>query len=153
MSMAGRCMAARTASGMFVGPGMFSNSRPLATLMGASSPCAGSTSGSDHRASRAGERQFDRTARAAGSRGRCDRNAGMPTPGPDPRRIEQAAARFARDPFARSMGVAIAALDHDRATLRLPYRAEHMNAVGVLNGGASASLLLMAGALAAWTGV
>ena len=28
-----------------------------------------------------------------------------------------------------------------------------MNAVGVLNGGASASLLLMAGALAAWTGV
>ncbi|MET0850087.1 MAG: hotdog fold thioesterase [Candidatus Rokuibacteriota bacterium] len=77
----------------------------------------------------------------------------MPTPGPDPRRIEQAAARFARDPFARSMGVAIAALDHDRATLALPYRAEHMNAVGVLNGGASATLLLMAGALAAWTGV
>ena len=51
------------------------------------------------------------------------------------------------------MGVVIAALDHERATLVLPYRTEHMNAVGVLNGGASASLLLMAGTLAAWTGV
>jgi uncharacterized protein (TIGR00369 family) len=32
-------------------------------------------------------------------------------------------------------------------------RLEHMNAGGVLNGGASASLLTMAGTLAAWTGV
>jgi uncharacterized protein (TIGR00369 family) len=42
---------------------------------------------------------------------------------------------------------------HDRAVLVLPFRPEHMNAVGVLNGGASASLLTMAGTLAAWTGV
>src|SRR6185436_99275 len=33
MSMAGRCMAASTASGMFVGPGMARNSRPLATVI------------------------------------------------------------------------------------------------------------------------
>src|SRR5262245_5961037 len=38
MSMAGRCMAASTASGTLVGPGMFRNSRPLATLMDAWSP-------------------------------------------------------------------------------------------------------------------
>lgn len=71
----------------------------------------------------------------------------------DPQRLEQARARFARDAFAQSLGVAITELDRDRAALVLPYRAEHMNAVGVLNGGASASLLLMAGTLAAWTGV
>jgi uncharacterized protein (TIGR00369 family) len=34
----------------------------------------------------------------------------------------------------------------------LPYRPEHLNVIGVLNGGASASLVTMAGTLAAWTG-
>src|SRR5215470_12536870 len=34
MSMAGRCIAASTASGMFVGPGMLRNWRPLETVMG-----------------------------------------------------------------------------------------------------------------------
>jgi uncharacterized protein (TIGR00369 family) len=72
---------------------------------------------------------------------------------PDAERLEQARARFARDAFARSLGVAITGLERDAATLVLPYRAEHMNAGGVLQGGASASLLLMAGTLAAWTGV
>jgi len=67
--------------------------------------------------------------------------------------VEQASARFARDPFARSLGVEISQLERDRATLVLPYRAELLNAGGVLNGGASASLLLMAGTLAAWSGV
>src|SRR5262245_30686162 len=38
MSIAGRCIAASTASGMFVGPGMHRNSRPLATLMRVGSP-------------------------------------------------------------------------------------------------------------------
>src|SRR5256712_4940961 len=33
MSMAGRCIAASTASGMFVGPGILRNSRPLETVM------------------------------------------------------------------------------------------------------------------------
>src|SRR5215470_11917859 len=33
MSMAGRCMALRTSSGMVVGPGMLRNSRPLRTAM------------------------------------------------------------------------------------------------------------------------
>ena len=69
------------------------------------------------------------------------------------RRLEQAQARFARVAFAEWLGVTISELAHDHAMLVLPHRPEHMNAIGVLNGGASASLLTMAGALAAWTGV
>jgi uncharacterized protein (TIGR00369 family) len=69
------------------------------------------------------------------------------------RRLEQAQARFARVAFAEWLGVTISELAHDHAMLVLPYRPEHMNAIGVLNGGASASLLTMAGTLAAWTGV
>jgi uncharacterized protein (TIGR00369 family) len=71
----------------------------------------------------------------------------------NPRSIEAARARFARVPFADFLGVTVREVTHDRAVLVLPHRAEHMNAVGVLNGGASASLLAMAGTLAAWTGV
>ena len=69
------------------------------------------------------------------------------------RRVEQARARLARDAFAECLGVTIDEVAPDRAVLVLPYRREHMNAVSVLNGGASASLLTMAGTLAAWTGV
>jgi uncharacterized protein (TIGR00369 family) len=69
------------------------------------------------------------------------------------KRIEQATARFAQVKFADFLGVTINDVAPDRAVLTLPYRPEHMNAGGVLNGGASASLLTMAGTLAAWTGV
>jgi uncharacterized protein (TIGR00369 family) len=69
------------------------------------------------------------------------------------RRVEQAQARFSRVAFAECLGVTIGDVAPDRAVLVLPYRPEHMNAAGVLNGGASASLLAMAGTLAAWTGV
>ena len=74
-------------------------------------------------------------------------------PGSSRRRVEQARARFARVAFGEWLGVTIREVAHDRAVLVLPYRLEHMNAGGVLNGGASASLLTMAGTLAAWTGV
>ena len=69
------------------------------------------------------------------------------------RRVQQARARFARDPFAGWLGLTISEAAPDRAVVVLPYRLEHMNAGGVLNGGASASLLTMAGTVAAWTGV
>ncbi len=69
------------------------------------------------------------------------------------RQIEQARARFARVGFAEWLGVTVTDLSEDRAILVLPHRAEHLNAGGVLNGGASASLLVMAGTLAAWTGI
>ena len=68
-------------------------------------------------------------------------------------RIEQARARFARIAFAEWLGVTIEELAADRAVLCLPGRPDHLNAGGVLNGGASASLLTMAGTLAAWAGV
>jgi uncharacterized protein (TIGR00369 family) len=67
--------------------------------------------------------------------------------------VEQAKERFARVEFSKFLGVSIIEISHQRAVLALPYRQEHMNAGGVLNGGASASLLNMAGTLAAWTGV
>ena len=68
-------------------------------------------------------------------------------------RVERTRARFARVRFAEWLGVTIADVTEDRAVLVLPYRPEHLNARGVLQGGASASLLTMAGTLAAWTGV
>jgi len=68
-------------------------------------------------------------------------------------RVEQARARFGRVAFAERLGMTIAELADDRAVLLLPYQPDHMNAGGVLNGGASASLVTMTGTLAAWTGV
>jgi len=67
--------------------------------------------------------------------------------------VEEARARFARVGFAEWLGVTIGEVVQDRAVLVLPHRPEHLNARGVLQGGASASLLTMAGTLAAWTGV
>jgi uncharacterized protein (TIGR00369 family) len=67
--------------------------------------------------------------------------------------VEQARARFGRDAFAKNLGMTITELADDRAMLVLPYRPDHMNAGGVLNGGASASLVTMTGTLAAWTGL
>jgi uncharacterized protein (TIGR00369 family) len=69
------------------------------------------------------------------------------------RRVEQAQTRFAQVAFAEWLGVTVVEVAPDRAVLVLPFRPEHLNAVGVLNGGASASLLTTAGTLAAWTGV
>jgi uncharacterized protein (TIGR00369 family) len=67
--------------------------------------------------------------------------------------VETARARFARVAFARTLGVTIADLEPDHAVLRLPFRPDNMNARGVLQGGASASLVALAGTLAAWTGI
>jgi uncharacterized protein (TIGR00369 family) len=69
------------------------------------------------------------------------------------RRVQQARARFARDQFAECLGLVIDEVAPDRARVVLPCQLDHMNAGGVLNGGASASLLTMAATLAAWTGV
>ncbi|ETX03249.1 MAG: hypothetical protein ETSY1_00830 [Candidatus Entotheonella factor] len=67
--------------------------------------------------------------------------------------IEQAEARFSRDPFANFLGMKLVDIAHERAILSLPYQPEHANAIGPLNGGASASLLNVAGKVAAWTGI
>lgn len=65
--------------------------------------------------------------------------------------VDQARASFARMPFAAFLGMTIVELTEERAVVLLPYHPEHANAVGPLNGGASASLLNIAGTLAAWT--
>jgi uncharacterized protein (TIGR00369 family) len=67
--------------------------------------------------------------------------------------IDQAKVQFARVAFAEFLGIKILDVSHERAVLLLPYQPEHANADGPLNGGASASLLNMAGAVAAWTGI
>jgi uncharacterized protein (TIGR00369 family) len=67
--------------------------------------------------------------------------------------IDQAKVRFARVAFAEFLGIKILDVSHERAVLFLPYQPEHANADGPLNGGASASLLNMTGAVAAWTGI
>jgi uncharacterized protein (TIGR00369 family) len=67
--------------------------------------------------------------------------------------VERARGRFARVPFAGLLGVEVDRLAPDHAVLVLPYQPDHMNAIGVLNGGASASLVALAGTLAAWTGI
>ena len=67
--------------------------------------------------------------------------------------IAQAQTRFARVPFATFLGVTLVDVTHTRAVLALPFQSAHANAAGPLNGGASASLLLMAGTVAAWTDI
>jgi uncharacterized protein (TIGR00369 family) len=67
--------------------------------------------------------------------------------------IEQAKARFSCDPFAQFLGMNLVDITHERAVVALPYQPQHANAAGPLNGGASASLLNVAGKVAAWTGI
>ena len=67
--------------------------------------------------------------------------------------IAQAQARFARVPFATWLGMTLVDTAPARAVLALPFQPAHANAAGPLNGGASASLLLMAGMVAAWTDI
>jgi uncharacterized protein (TIGR00369 family) len=67
--------------------------------------------------------------------------------------IEQARAYFAREAYAAFLGIQLVDLGAEHAVLRLPFVPEHTNAVGPLNGGASASLMNMAGAIAAWAGL
>jgi acyl-coenzyme A thioesterase PaaI-like protein len=65
--------------------------------------------------------------------------------------IAQAQARLARVPFATWLGMSLVEAAPGRAVLALPFQPAHANAAGPLNGGASASLLLMAGMVAAWS--
>lgn len=67
--------------------------------------------------------------------------------------VAQAEKRLTTDHFAAFLGVIPVEIAPERAVLRMPFRDEHANAAGPLNGGASASLLLMAGTVAAWTGI
>lgn len=67
--------------------------------------------------------------------------------------IVQAQTRLACVPFATLLGMTLVDATPARAVLALPFQPAHANAAGPLNGGASASLLLMAGMVAAWTDI
>lgn len=67
--------------------------------------------------------------------------------------IEHAKSRFSRIAYATFLGVNIVEVARERAVLSLPFQTAHTNPGGTLNGGATASLLNLAGTLAAWTGV
>jgi uncharacterized protein (TIGR00369 family) len=67
--------------------------------------------------------------------------------------VEEALARFERMAFAQFLRVRVAQVSHERAVLRLPFQEDNANQGGVLHGGVTASLIHMAGTLAAWTGL
>jgi uncharacterized protein (TIGR00369 family) len=67
--------------------------------------------------------------------------------------VEEAMTRFERMPFAQFLQVQVAQVSHERAVLRLPFQEDNANQGGVLHGGVTASLIHMAGTLAAWTGI
>jgi uncharacterized protein (TIGR00369 family) len=67
--------------------------------------------------------------------------------------VEEAMARFERMAFAQFLRVRVAQVSHEGAVLCLPFQEDNANQGGVLHGGATASLIHMAGTLAAWTGL
>jgi uncharacterized protein (TIGR00369 family) len=67
--------------------------------------------------------------------------------------VEEAMVRFERMAFAQFLRVRVAQVSHERAVLHLPFQEDNANQGGVLHGGAIASLIHMAGTLAAWTGL
>lgn len=67
--------------------------------------------------------------------------------------VHEARDRFARLPFADFLGVEVEEVHHERAVLRLPFQEPNANVTGILHGGATASMIHLAGALAAWTGI
>jgi uncharacterized protein (TIGR00369 family) len=67
--------------------------------------------------------------------------------------IEHAKMRFSRIPYAAFLGVNVIEVAPERAVLSLPFQSVHTNPGGILNGGATASLINLAATLAAWTGI
>jgi uncharacterized protein (TIGR00369 family) len=65
--------------------------------------------------------------------------------------VDEAMARFERMAFAQFLGARVVQVSHERAILSLPFQEDYANQGGVLHGGATASLIHMAGTLAAWT--
>ena len=67
--------------------------------------------------------------------------------------LEDARARFDRIPYVTFLGIELTQLSHQHAVVRLPYNSVHTNQNGVINGGATATLMQVAGTLAAWSGI
>jgi acyl-coenzyme A thioesterase 13 len=67
--------------------------------------------------------------------------------------LEDARARFDRMPYVTFLGIELMQLSHEYAVIRLPFDVAHTNQGGVINGGATATLMQVAGTLAAWSGI
>src|SRR5215831_11219941 len=62
-------------------------------------------------------------------------------------------ARCERIPYHGSLGVRVESIEGDRVRLRIPFKDENSNPGRALHGGVSASVIEIAGGLAAWTGL
>src|SRR5438105_7700605 len=67
-------------------------------------------------------------------------------------RWKSLAARCESEPYCKELGVAVEELEEGRARLRLPYHDKNSNPGQALHGGVAASMIDIAGTLAAWTG-
>ena len=67
-------------------------------------------------------------------------------------RWKSLAVRCESEPYCKELGVAVEELEEGRARLRLPYHDKNSNPGQALHGGVAASMIDIAGALAAWTG-
>lgn len=71
----------------------------------------------------------------------------------DPGRAKRLAAAFDRSPFGRLLGLRVEAVEPDYSRLRLPFRPQLLQPSGVVHGGAIASLLDTAAAVAIFSGL
>ena len=67
--------------------------------------------------------------------------------------LDALARRWEAIPYCTALGVRVDAIEADRVRLRLPFKDENANPGSALHGGVSASLIDIAGGLAAWTGI
>jgi uncharacterized protein (TIGR00369 family) len=63
------------------------------------------------------------------------------------------ATRCEGEPYCRELGVAVEDIEEGRVRLRLPYHDKNSNPGQALHGGVAASMIDIAGSLAAWTGI
>ena len=66
---------------------------------------------------------------------------------------DELCARCERVPYHASLGVRVESIENDRVRLRVPFKDENSNPGRALHGGVSASIIDIAGGLAAWTGL
>ncbi len=67
--------------------------------------------------------------------------------------VNPLAKRFEEQPYCRELGIAVVELGEGKARLRLPYDDKNSNPGKALHGGVAASMIDIAGTLAAWAGV
>jgi uncharacterized protein (TIGR00369 family) len=71
----------------------------------------------------------------------------------DAERRESLRRRFEVQPYCRSLGLSVEAIEEGRVRLRLPYDDKNSNPGRAHHGGVAASMIDVAGTLAAWAGI